>query len=149
MQKRVKKPRSSKGKISKTAEKKKTKQKESEKETVTVKVKKKDPWAKTLHWSSRLLGLLIILFWTSFIVMSHGITTNALMEGIIIIALAAALLCAWRYEIAGGAIYLMLGIVYLVIAGIRMEWIALVLVATPPLVAGGLFITEGLLKIKR
>ena len=127
---------------------KKTVVKEDKPEMVTVKVQPKDPWQRLLHWIARGMGLLVLLFWTVFIVMSHGLTLVTLMEGIIVVSLAAVLLCAWRYEIAGGAIYAIIGILYMIISVFRFETIAIILVATPPIITGGLFIVEGLLKIK-
>ncbi|HII72049.1 TPA: hypothetical protein HA265_04810 [Candidatus Woesearchaeota archaeon] len=138
--KRTGEPRSAKAKESK--EKKEPKE-------FTIEVRKKDPWPKALHWTARGLGLFILLVATSFMVMSNGFSFASLREMILIVALAAVLLCAWHYEVAGGAIYLFLGLTYLFISLFSADFMTLIIVTTPMLVTGGLFMAEGLIKLHK
>ncbi|MFC1723329.1 hypothetical protein ACFL0V_04270 [Nanoarchaeota archaeon] len=127
----------------------KKKKKHESKEFVTVTTRKNDVWEKVVYWAARGLGILIAVFWLAYILQSHGFSFFSLTESIIIVALVAVLLLAWKYEIAGGIIYILLGIIYLIVALFKGDTMVMIIVATPPIVTGGLFITEGMLKLQK
>ncbi len=129
----------------KKKEKKKTTNKNEEVE-ITITTNKEDIGVKIVHWSARMLGILIAVFWFA-ILLTHGFSMATMLESIVLISVIAVLICAWKFEFAGGMIYLLLGITYMIVTISQANWTAILIVATPPIVTGGLFITESMKKV--
>ncbi len=123
-------------------------EKSEEKGFIDLHVSKESPWLKVVHWSARILGLLILLFWTVMLVTAHGLSLLTLAEGIVVFALAAVLLCAWRFQLAGGAIFLLIALFYLIISLFRADFMVIIIYVTPFIATGGLFVAEGLIRAK-
>ncbi len=98
---------------------------------------------RLLLWSPRILGILVALFLGVF-------TLDALDEGIpvFLLNLAPILLLllvvavSWRWEWIGGAVFIILALLYGVIfVPLRhREWVAVLIVSGPLLVVGALFL---------
>jgi hypothetical protein len=99
-----------------------------------------------LLFAAKLLSGVLFLWWTAFVLLSHGFTLVSLIEGIVPIMVLAAALVAWRWNFVGGLIFVLLGILYIVLSkGCRSLEVCL-FVAGPPILTGLLFILAGALR---
>ncbi|MFC1568539.1 hypothetical protein ACFL37_02435, partial [Candidatus Margulisiibacteriota bacterium] len=89
------------------------------------------------------------LFWTAFVLLSHGFTFVAMIEGIVPIIVLVIALVAWRWNLSGGVLFVLLGFLYIVLAWGRMQAIVYLIVAGPPVLTGALFIVAALLERKK
>lgn len=106
--------------------------------------------AKTLHWSPRILGLLIALFtglfalevfeegtpfWQSILAFIHLLFPTLL--------LLAGLALAWRWPLVGARIFLGWAIFYLMSAAGRFDSSAYLIISGIPALMGLLFLADG------
>lgn len=111
-----------------------------------------------IFWTPRILSILFILFLALFSLdvispeYSIGeILLGLLMHNIPSLALLIVLIISWKYEIAGGVVFLLAGMVYIAFT-LRSEilWhtalIRCTLIAGPALLIGGLFLANWFIK---
>ena len=108
---------------------------------------------KTLHWAPRVLAVLYAAFLALFALDVFGMglamwrTTLALLIHLAPVYLVAgALAVAWRRRKAGGALFILLGLAYLVFTGGTFPMATYLVISGPPLVIGLLFIRDGLVQ---
>lgn len=101
---------------------------------------------KLLYWFPRivalLFSLLIIFFAISVIGQGFSWATFvlALIPGLILIITT---IIAWRYEVAGGTIFVLLGVLYLLIAmGTNISADAVLIMSGIPIFTGALFVLD-------
>jgi hypothetical protein len=107
------------------------------------------PIRRLLHWLPRLLALFGILFLAIFAldVFGEGYTPGELVVALLMhllpnLALLAALLIAWRWRRAGGALFVLLGVVSIFFFRTYRDPIIFLIVSLPVLVVGGLFLVD-------
>jgi hypothetical protein len=97
-------------------------------------------------FAAKLLSAVLLLWWTAFVLLSHGFTLVSLIEGIVPIMVLVTAFVAWRWNFAGGLIFVLLGVLYIVLSrGCRPLEVCL-FVAGPPILTGLLFILAGALR---
>lgn len=97
-------------------------------------------YMKILYWLPRILGIIIIIFWLVFILLSHGISAATLAEMVVIILLTAALLIAWKWPGWGAMAYFALSLFYVILTWQRFSFSTVMFVTGPLLLVGLLFI---------
>ena len=109
---------------------------------------------KIVYWLPRVLGILFCLFISifAFDVFDEGYgfweTVLALIMHLVPTALVlAALLIAWRWGIIGGAIYLGLALLYIIIMR-EVDWVVALLIPVPLALTGLLFVLDHFLQSK-
>lgn len=107
---------------------------------------------KLLYWFPRIVALLFSLLILSFVleVFISGFTWGnfvlALIPGIIMLLVT---LIAWRYEVPGGTIFVLLGILYLLISmGKNISTEAVLIMSGIPIFTGALFVLDNTLEVK-
>lgn len=107
---------------------------------------------KTLYWFPRILAILVILFMVMFSLDSFGGETPAgkqvlgfLMHNIPAFALIIALVIAWKHEIIGGALFILLFFALGVFFKSFSTNPASLIIISPLLITGGLFILHEIL----
>jgi hypothetical protein len=107
------------------------------------------PIRRLLHWLPRLLAIFGILFLALFAldVFGAGYAPGELMVALLMhllpnLALLAALLIAWRWRRAGGALFVLLGVVSIFFFRTYRDPITFLIVSLPVLVVGGLFLLD-------
>jgi hypothetical protein len=103
--------------------------------------------ARGLFWTPRVLGILFTLLVSIFALdvfgegRGFGETMLALaMHLIPAMLVLSALVIAWRWEAAGGILFITLGTFYLVTTLHHLDWC--LLISGPLFVTGGLFLTD-------
>jgi hypothetical protein len=109
----------------------------------------KTPVRRVLFWTPRILSILFAVFISLFAldVFGEGYgfwkTLWALLMHLVPTSLVLiALVLAWRWEWLGGLLFLGLGTGYLLLAGNRVQWSALLFIAGPLYVVGLLFLVS-------
>jgi len=104
-----------------------------------------------LFWVPRILGVLLGLFVGLFALdvfnEGRGPWETALAFAIHLIPAAivlGAVAVAWRWELAGGALFLALAVAYAVMTGGRQPWLAYALLSGLPALLGVLFLADWL-----
>ena len=95
-----------------------------------------------LFWIPRILGILLVIFWFAFIILSHGISITTAVESVIWITILITLLMAWSWEGIGGILFLIWGFIYFVLVFIRMPLSLTLLISGPLFLEGVLFILD-------
>jgi len=107
---------------------------------------------KYLYWTPRILGILYILFISLFALdvfeeyTFPEVLLALFMHLIPSFILLVILLVAWKWEIMGGILYLLLGLFYIWIFWGKSDIIAMLIILTPLLITAVLFIIEGIRK---
>ena len=104
---------------------------------------------QSLFWTPRILGLLLGLFVALFAFDVFGEARGPwdtalafaihLIPGAIVLGAVAV---AWRWELAGGAMFLALAVAYVVMTGGRQPWSAYALLSGLPALLGVLFLVN-------
>ncbi|PIN73954.1 hypothetical protein COV20_02470 [Candidatus Woesearchaeota archaeon CG10_big_fil_rev_8_21_14_0_10_45_16] len=96
----------------------------------------------TLHWLPRLLSAVVVLIWILGVVVAVGFTEYFIPGSLIWMILVSTTLMAWKTEIFGGFLFLVLGVVFMIfIFGNKLS--AGYYLASAPLFAiGALYITD-------
>jgi hypothetical protein len=95
-----------------------------------------------LYWSPRVLGIVLTAFISLFAldVFEHFTLIGFLMHLVPTAIALAVLLIAWRWEAVGGCLYLLIGVIYIVMAWGRFPLLTYMLVVGPIWLVGGLFL---------
>ena len=95
-----------------------------------------------IRWTARVAGALVCVLLAAFAIDAIGDGFSSLMMHLLpaLVAIAVVVL-AWRWEIAGGTIFLGLAVLYAFVARDHVSWI--VAIALPLAVVGLLFVISG------
>ena len=100
-----------------------------------------------LYWLPRILAILFILFISLFAldVFSEGYSfwetcISLFMHLVPSFILIAITLLAWRWEHVGGGLFILMALLYFVIAGSKFDAITLLIIGGPPILIGFLFL---------
>jgi hypothetical protein len=104
---------------------------------------------KAILAAAKTLSALLFLWWTAFVLLSHGFTFVAMIEGIVPIIVLVTALVAWRWNLSGGILYVLLGVLYLLMVRDFSQVGVYLFVAGPPILTGALFILAALLEKKQ
>ena len=103
-----------------------------------------------LYWAPRILGILIAVFVSLFALDVFGEDYNfwetivALMMHLIPTAIILIFLAiAWRWERAGGFLFIALGVLYFALFWDPSRWPAYLMISGPLFLAGVLFLFDG------
>jgi hypothetical protein len=104
---------------------------------------------RVLTWTPRVLAILFAAFISLFAldVFGEGYTFwetlwALLMHLVPTFLVLIALAIAWRWAWLGGILFLALGVGYLLLAGSRVHWSAVLFIAGPLWLVGGLFLVS-------
>ena len=107
---------------------------------------------KFIYWAPRILGIIFILFLTMFSldVFQPGLTVWQIVIGLFIhnlpaLILLIVLIISWKYEIIGGIVFILAGLLYicLLVTGSHFEWYMLIwslTISGPAFLIGILFL---------
>lgn len=97
---------------------------------------------KYLYWIPRILGIILVVFWFSFIILSHGFSFTSLVESIVWITILITLLMAWNWELIGGILFFVWGLLYFLFALNKFPISAQLIITLPLVILGVLFILD-------
>ena len=99
-----------------------------------------------LYYAPRLLGLGLALYLALFAldVFSEGYEFGDLVSALLIHLLPSLMILivvgiAWRWERIGGALFVLLGVLYMVIFWDPVRWVAYLFISLPLILVGALF----------
>jgi hypothetical protein len=107
---------------------------------------------KLLFWTPRILGTIFVLFLMMFSldIFQPGLTAwqiavGLFMHNIPALLLLIVILISWKYEIVGGIVFILAGLLYILMLAVnsKFEWYMLSWLATisgPAFLVGSLFI---------
>ncbi|MBT6690959.1 DUF2964 family protein [Candidatus Parcubacteria bacterium] len=96
---------------------------------------------QTLYWIPRVFAIMFTLVVTLFVFDIEQFSWGALFMHLTpTIAVLIALLIAWKQEMIGGIIFIILGIVYIVMAWGDTPWLSFLAMSGPAFVIGILFL---------
>jgi len=114
--------------------------------------KKTNKW---LYWSPRILAILFTIFISLFALDVFGesygfwqVILALLIHLVPTFILVIALLIAWRWELAGGIIFIVLGLWYIIMVFGKLTFITILLMAGPLFLIGILFLLNRFLRKK-
>lgn len=104
-----------------------------------------------VYWAPRILSILFLLFLAMFSLDIFdanydfwGTVLGLFMHNIPVLVLLVVLIISWKYEIVGGIVFILAGLLYIIVSIGRVEWyIALVWslnIAGPAFLIGILFL---------
>jgi len=99
-----------------------------------------------LYWASRVMGIALVVFYMIFVFTAHGIAYTSLIESLIWLVLLVILIIAWRWQGAGGILYLLLTLLYFVMARENLSALTILLTCGPLALTGLLFIMSRYIK---
>jgi hypothetical protein len=110
---------------------------------------------KVLYWSPRILGILLAVFVSIFALDVFGegqgfwqTAAAFLIHLLPTYLIVAALLIGWRREWLGGALFIGLGALYVIVTRGRQDWTAYLILCGPALLIGILFLTNWIIKCR-
>lgn len=89
---------------------------------------------------AKILSVLLVLWWTIFVLLSHGFTLVSLIESVVPLIVLVVTIIAWRWNLIGGLLFVLLGIFYIYMAWGRMPLSVYFFVSGPVILTGILFI---------
>lgn len=108
---------------------------------------------KILHWTPRVLSIIMILFVSIFALDIFGesysfwVTIWALLMHLVpTFLLILITVTAWKREAIGGAIFIVFGFAYIFMAGTNLQLLTHLLLPTPVIIMGILFVLNYYLK---
>lgn len=115
---------------------------------------------KFIYWTPRILSIIFILFLALFSLDIFelklgfwGTLLGLFMHNLPSLLLLAVLIISWKYEIVGGIVYLLAGLLYIILLRKnQFEWYLLswaLLIAGPAFLIGILFLINWFKKIKK
>ena len=119
-----------------------------------------DKMSSLRKWAPRILSMIFVLFLMLFSldVFESGASIGEIAIGLFVhnipaFILAIVVAISWKYEIVGGVVFILAGIVYIVLVTMPgssngNRWIPALIIALPALVTGVLFITSWVKKKK-
>lgn len=111
-----------------------------------------------IFWTPRILSIIFILFLALFSldVISPEYSTGEILLGLLMhnipsLVLLVVLLISWRYEIVGGVVFVLAGLVYIVFTlNAELPWHTALIwsmtIAGPAFLIGGLFLANWFIK---
>ena len=96
-----------------------------------------------LYWTSRIIGIFMAAFITLFAFDSLSVL-EFIIHLVPTIVLVGVLLVAWRWPLIGGPVYFAISILYLIMTRLQLELLTYVIMLVPILLAGVLFLREGI-----
>ena len=97
--------------------------------------------SESLLLTAKSLSALLVLWWIFFAVASHGFTPVALIESLVPLVVFIATLIAWRWNIAGGLLFMLLGALYICLMWGRTQFVTYIFVSGPLFLTGLLYIS--------
>jgi hypothetical protein len=85
---------------------------------------------------------MLVLFWFLFIVLSHGLSLTTLVEIAVCFTILITLIMVWIWELAGGIMFIVWGIVYIILVIGKFPLIGYLVVSGPLFLLGILFILD-------
>lgn len=98
--------------------------------------------------AAKILAIIIVLWWSFFVIMSHGFSLISLIESIIPLVLLGTSIIAWHFNRLGGVIFIFWGLAYVAFAWSTMQFMTYVFVSGPLILCGLLFVLAGSLSEK-
>jgi len=109
----------------------------------------KKPVHPVLYWIPRGLVILEAIFISlfAFDVFGEGYDFLTLLQALAIHLLPTAIILiilaiAWQWEMAGGILFIALGVFYIFSKGLSLDWSASLVIAGPVILAGLLFLID-------
>jgi hypothetical protein len=96
-------------------------------------------WKHIARWAARVLSILLILFFLMFSFDEPILSLGFLMHNVPTAIILILAIIAWKYERAGGIVYILLGIAAMIFFNVR-ELIQGLLVVLPFIVIGVLYL---------
>ncbi|MEE8638251.1 MAG: hypothetical protein V3T21_04300 [Candidatus Margulisiibacteriota bacterium] len=62
---------------------------------------------------AKIMSVLLVLWWTFFVIQSHGLCAVSTIEGFIPLAVLFVASIAWRSHFTGGLLFILLGILFI------------------------------------
>ncbi len=85
--------------------------------------------SKFIYWIPRVVSILFIIFLAMFSldVFTPGATAKDIIIGLFMhnipaLILVIVLIISWKYEIVGGIVFILAGLVYIIMVAIRQPW---------------------------
>lgn len=85
--------------------------------------------SKFIYWMPRVVSILFIIFLVMFSldVFTPGATAKDIIIGLFMhnipsLILVVVLIISWKYEIVGGIVFILAGLVYIIMVAIRQPW---------------------------
>jgi len=110
---------------------------------------------RVLYWTPRVAGLLFAGFISIFAldVFSEGYSVLETMVALFMHLIPTAVILialgfAWRWERAGGIIFILIGAVFTIFFNTSEEWLTFLLISAPVLLIGVLFLVNWLIVLK-
>jgi hypothetical protein len=95
---------------------------------------------------ARILAVLLVVWWTTFVLLSHGFSLVTLIESIVPVAILAVTIVAWRWNLVGGIAFIAMGLFYIALAWQRMPLPYFFIVPGPFILTGIIFVMAGRMK---
>lgn len=113
-----------------------------------------------IFWTPRILSILFILFLALFSldVISPEYSTGEILLGLLMhnipaLALLIVLIISWKYEIVGGVVFILAGLLYVAMTMREIPWSTALIwsmtITGPAFLIGGLFLANWFIKIQR
>jgi hypothetical protein len=99
--------------------------------------------------AARILSVLLILWWTFFVISSYGLCVVSTIESFLPLMVLFVTFIAWQRHFIGGLLFIAVGILYIAWMWGCMYFDMLFCVLGPLFLAGILFIAAGALKNRR
>ena len=99
--------------------------------------------------AGRILSVLLILWWTFFVISSYGLCAVSTLESFLPLMVLIVTLVAWQRHLFGGFLFIAVGVLYIAWMWGCMYLDMFLCVFGPLFLAGVLFITAGTLKSSR
>lgn len=85
--------------------------------------------SKFIYWVPRVISILFIIFLAMFSldVFTPGATAKDIIIGLFMhnipaLILVVVLIISWKYEVVGGIVFILAGLVYIIMVAIRQPW---------------------------
>jgi hypothetical protein len=96
---------------------------------------------QTLYWLPRVFGIMFIVVATLFVFDIERFSWGALFMHLLpALVVLVALLIAWKQEMIGGILFIILGIAYIILAWGKTPWMSFLVMSGPAFVIGVLFL---------
>jgi hypothetical protein len=89
---------------------------------------------------AKVLSVLLVIWWSIFVLLSHGFSLVSLIESVVPLIVLIITIIAWRWNVVGGFLFILLGIFYMYITWGRAPLEIYFFVPGPVILAGLLFV---------
>lgn len=100
-----------------------------------------------IYWLPRILAALITAFWCGFILLSHGLSWESVLESGIWVLILIMTILAWRKEKLGQFGFIVFGFLYLILTWGRFRWHTYLLISGSLIITGILFLLSNQIKL--